>query len=49
MEILAFIITVIAGIFVEGLGVKYNMAGIGTMVAVALMGTIILWNVRHKK
>lgn len=49
MEILAFIITVIVGVLVEGLGVKYNMSGIGTMVAIALMGTIILWNVRHKK
>lgn len=49
MEILAFIITVIVGIFTEGLAVKLNMAGLGSIVAIALMGSIILWAVRHKK
>lgn len=47
MEILAFIATVFLSIFVEAIGVKYNLAGIGSIFAVAFMGTIILWKIRH--
>lgn len=49
MEILAFIFTIIAGVFFEAVGVKVNLSGLGNMVAVALMGAIILWTIRHKK
>ncbi len=50
MEILAFIITIIAGILAEGIiGVRFNLPGIGSIVAIALIGAIILYTIRHKK
>lgn len=48
MEVLAFIITVIVGFIVDVLCIKYNMPNLGAVVAVAIMGAIILWFVRHK-
>lgn len=48
MEILSFIITVIVGFVVDVLCIKYNMPSVGAIVAVAIMGAIILWFVRHK-
>ena len=49
MEILAAIITIVLGVLAEGLGVRWNMTGIGSIVSVAVMGAIILFAVRHKK
>lgn len=49
MEILFFIVSVIVGVMVEGIGVKLNMAGLGIMVEVALVGAVILWSICHNK
>lgn len=48
VEVLAFIVTVIVGFIVDVLCIKYNMPNLGPVVAVATMGAIILWLVRHK-
>lgn len=49
MEIFAFIFTVFIGFVVEVVCISSNMPSFGTLVAVAFMGSIILWSVRHKK
>ena len=50
MEILLFIITVLVSVLVEGIiGVKFNMAGIGSIVGIALVGAVLLYAIRHKK
>ena len=50
MEIIAFFITIVVGVFSEvTIGTSWNMHGIGGILAVAVMGTFILWSIRHKK
>ena len=50
MEIIAVVLTLVLGILAEAtIGVNFNMAGIGSIVAVAVMGVFILWAVRHGK
>ena len=49
MEILAFFITIIIGVFTEGIGARRNLPGLGTIVAVAFMGALVLWVIRHKE
>lgn len=50
MEIIAVLATLILGVLTEAtIGVRFNMPGIGSMVAVAIMGAFILWAVRHGK
>ena len=42
MEIIAFLITIVAGAFAEATaGISWNMRGIGGIIAVAVMGTFI--------
>ncbi len=48
MEVLSFIITIIVGFIIDILCIKYNMPSAGAVVAIATMGAIILWFVRHK-
>ena len=52
-EIMEFIIAFIAlavGVLSEAtIGINWNMNGIGTLLAVCIMGTAILWAVRHPK
>ena len=47
-EIIAFLVTVIAGVFADAVGTGFHMPGSGIIVAVATMGVFILWAVRHK-
>ena len=47
MEILFFVISVLVGVLTEGVAVKVNMAGFGIMGEIALVGAVILWNIRH--
>ena len=48
--ILAFFVTLIAGVFAEAtVGVRFNMPGIGTVLAVAIMGAIIISMIKKKK
>ena len=47
MEILFFVVSVLVGVFMEGVGVKVNMAGLGVMVEIGLVGAVILWSIRH--
>lgn len=49
VEILFFVISVLVGVLTEGVAVKVNMAGLGIMVEIALVGAVILWNIRHNK
>lgn len=50
MEVLVFFVTIIIGVYAEAwIGVKFNMPGIGTIVAAAFVGSIILWTLRHKE
>jgi len=43
MEIIAFIVTVVFGVLSEAtIGTKFNMPGIGAIVAVAIMGAFII-------
>lgn len=50
MEILVFIVVTLVGILVEStVGVKINAPGIGYFVSLAFLGSIVLWNIRHKK
>jgi uncharacterized membrane protein len=42
--------TIVVGIFSEAIiGTSWNMREIGGILAVAVMGTFILWSIRHKK
>lgn len=48
--IAAFFVTLIAGVFAEAtVGVRFNMPGIGTVLAVAIMGAIIISMIKKKK
>ena len=49
VEILFFVVSVLAGVFMECVGVKVNMAGLGVMVEIGLVGAVILWSIRHNK
>jgi len=50
MEILAGVITFFICLMAEAsIGVRWNMPGIGTLLAVCILGTFILWAVRHPK
>ena len=50
MEIIAFIVTVIAGYLAAAtLGTSWNWPDAGAVFAVAVMGAFILWAVRHPK
>ena len=50
MEILAAFIVLIIGALAEvTIGSSWNMPGIGTLLAVCIMGGVILWTVRHPK
>lgn len=50
MEIIAFIVTVVFGVLSEAtIGTKFNMSGIGAIVAVAIMGVFIIHMVKKKK
>lgn len=49
MEIIAFIITLVVGVLAEAtIGVKFNMSGIGAIIAVAIMGAFII-HIQRKK
>jgi hypothetical protein len=48
-EFCAFILTVIVGVLGDIYGYEHNIGQLGQIVATALMGSIILWNVRRKK
>lgn len=48
-EIIAFLVTIIAGVFAEAVGVGFHMSGSGIIAAIATMGAFILWSVRHKE
>lgn len=49
MEVLVFILTVMLSVLAEAtVGVKYNMPGIGSIVGIAFIGTILLYTIRHK-
>ena len=49
MEIVFFIITVLVSVLAEGtIGVRFNMAGIGSIVGIALVGAVLLYAIRHK-
>jgi len=48
-EIIAFLATVIAGLFAEAVGAGSHISGCGIIVAVATMGAFILWSIRHKE
>ena len=44
------LIALAAGVSAEAtIGIRWNMDGIGTLLAVCIMGTAILWAVRHPK
>lgn len=50
MIILAFIVTVIAGFLSSGfLGSQMNWPDAGAIVAIAVMGSFILWTLRHPR
>ena len=50
MEIIAFILTIIAGFVAEAVlfSLNVNWQSGGAVFAIAVMGTFILWMVRHK-
>ena len=47
--ILAAIVSLVLGVLAEGLGTRWNMAGIGCMVSVAVMGAFIIYFNDKKK
>lgn len=50
MEVIAFIVTIVIGVFAEGtIGTSWNMHGIGGITSIAVMGAFILWSIRRKK
>ena len=50
MEFVFFIIVLLVSVLAEGIiGVRFNMAGIGSIVGIALVGAILLFAIRHKK
>ena len=50
VEFVFFIIVLLVSVLAEGIiGVRFNMAGIGSIVGIALVGAILLFAIRHKK
>lgn len=50
MEIVSFIITIIVGFAGTAIfGSWLNWPDAGAIFAIATMGSILLWNIRHKK
>ena len=50
MEFIIAFIALAVGVLSEAtIGIDWNMNGIGTLLAVCIMGTAILWAVRHPK
>lgn len=50
MEILTAFIVLVIGVLAEAsIGIEWNIRGIGTLLAVCIMGAVILWAVRHPK
>ena len=50
MEFVFFIIVLLVSVLAEGIiGVRFNMAGIGSIVGIALVGAILLFAIRQKK
>ena len=47
--ILAAIVSLVLGVLAEGLGTRWNMAGIGCMVSVDVMGAFIIYFNDKKK
>lgn len=47
MEVLAFIVTILAGYLGSALGWKMNWPEAGPIAAIAIIGSIILWQIRH--
>lgn len=47
MEVLAFIVTILAGYLGSALGWKINWPEAGPIAAIAIIGSIILWQIRH--
>ena len=47
--ILAAIVSLVLGVLAEGLGTRWNMAGIGCMVSVTVMGAFIIYFNDKKK
>lgn len=48
-EIIAFVATIIVGVFAEAIGAGSHISGAGSIAAIATMGAFILWSVRYKK
>ncbi len=50
MEIIAFIVTIVVGFLAEAILFSLNLdwQNGGSVFAIAVMGTFILWTVRHK-
>ena len=46
-EVLAFIVTILAGYLGSALGWKMNWPEAGPIAAIAIIGSIILWQIRH--
>ena len=49
VEVLAFIVTILAGYLGSALGWKMNWPEAGPIAAIAIIGSIILWQIRHPK
>lgn len=49
MEVLAFVVTILAGYLGSAFGWKMNWPEAGPIVAIAIIGSIILWQMRHPK
>lgn len=47
MEVLAFVVTILAGYLGSAFGWKMNWPEAGPIVAIAIIGSIILWQIRH--
>lgn len=48
--IIMFLVTIVAGVFAEAtVGIKFNMPGFGTLLAVAIMGAVIIQMIKNKK
>lgn len=49
MEIITFFATIIIGILVQvTVGDRINFPGLGQIIATSFIGSMILWNIRHR-